>query len=151
MPRRPRGWCRTACRERRTTRSSAGGRNPHLRRFPVSAPCPTSNETTSHQRCWPNLPACPHIVAATVRMHQKSLTAGIDLVDGGVKQRVDQFGVWPRADRPADGNAVEAIGHGRFLSLVPRSTRHAEIFIHCFRTCLSHAQGGESSLPDCRR
>ena len=53
-------------------------------------------------------------------MHHRPIASCSELLDRGVQHRVDQLGVRPRADRPADNHSIETIDHGRQIHLASR-------------------------------
>src|SRR4029078_2646498 len=61
----------------------------------------------------------PAVVAATIGVHHGPVAGG-DRLDSSIQHRVDEFGVWARADGPADDQAIDAIDHGGQVHLAGR-------------------------------
>ena len=66
-------------------------------------------------------------MTAAIGVHDRPVAPSNDRVDRGVKHRVDEFGIWPSTDRPADHQAIETIDHRGKIDLAGRNLELCDV------------------------
>ena len=77
----------------------------------VNIPYATVNESALRRSSVRAIQASDNGTA--IRVNDGPITAVGYGLDDSIQHRVDQLGVWPRADSPTDYQAIEAVNHGR--------------------------------------
>ena len=59
-------------------------------------------------------------MGTAIGVHDGLVIAVGHRLDSSIQHGVHEIGVWTRADRPADNQAIEAVDHGRQVHLASR-------------------------------
>ena len=66
-------------------------------------------------------------MSSTIRVNDRLAFAFDHRLNSRIQHRVDQPRVWPRADGPADQQAIETVDHGREINLSSRDLELGDV------------------------